>query len=79
MLFSELVNAELENELKSVVDNLLSLKMQIPELGENGHIKDLNEYIEQNLESLKIEIDSLPSERKTGWEDLNMLFLDILK
>jgi predicted nucleotidyltransferase len=79
MLFSELVDIELEEEIKPVVDNLLTLKMQTPEFGERERIPQLDEYIEKNLDSLKIEIDSLPPERKTSWENLNKLFVNILK
>jgi len=51
--------------------------MQTPELGENGRIAQLDEYIELSLSSMKIGIDSLPSERKADWEGLNKLFITI--
>ena len=79
MLFSELMDMELEEELKPAADNLLSLKMQTSELGEREHIEKLDEYIERNLNGLKSEIDSLPSERKQSWENLNKIFVNILK
>ena len=56
---------------------MVSLKMQTPELGENGRIAQLDEYIELSLSSMKIGIDSLPSERKADWEGLNKLFITI--
>ncbi|MCL2776071.1 MAG: nucleotidyltransferase domain-containing protein, partial [Oscillospiraceae bacterium] len=77
MLFSELADAELDGEIKSVVHDLVSLKMQTSELGESGHIVQLTEYIEQNLASVKSEIESLPSEHKAGWDNLNELFVRI--
>jgi len=77
MLFSELANTELPEGLKLTVDNLLSLKMQTSELGESAQIEQLNEYIEQTLADLKFKIDSLPSERKAGWKDLNRLFIKL--
>lgn len=79
MLFSELVNTEMPEELIPVVCNLLSLKMQTPELGEGTQILQLSKYIEQNLTDLKAEIDSLRSERKAGWEELNKLFTQFVK
>ena len=78
MLFSELADMELDERLKPVVDNLLSLKMHTSELGESMQITELNEYIEQNLASLKTAVESLPPEHKTGWDDLNRLFIQIL-
>ena len=79
VLFSELADTELDKKMKPVVDNLVSLKMQTSEIGENGHIIQLDEYIEQNLDRIKTEIDSLPSERKTDWDGLNKLFTKILQ
>jgi len=79
VLFSELADTELDEKIKPIVDNLVSLKMQISELGESKHIVQLNEYIEQNLDGVKNEIDFLPTERKADWTGLNKLFLKILQ
>ena len=35
----------------------------------------INTYIEDELVSIKEEIDSLPSSRKKGYDELNQLFL----
>ena len=78
MLFSKLADTELNSEIKRVVDNLLSLKMQTSEIGESKHIEKLDKYIEQNLDKLKVEIESLPTEHKANWDDLNKLFLNII-
>ena len=75
MLFSELVDTELPERLKPFVSDLLSLKMQTSELGESAKIGELDEYIEQSLDDLKTEIDLLPPEHKTSWENLNKLFI----
>ena len=77
VLFSKLLDTESDQKIQSDVNNLVSLKMQTPELGENGRIAQLDEYIELSLSSVKIGIDSLPSERKADWEGLNKLFITI--
>lgn len=79
VLFSDLVNAELDTKLKIVIDNLFMLKMQTSELGESGHIEQLTEYIEKNLNHIKIQIDDLPLEHKENLESLNKLFMNVLK
>ncbi|MCL2489092.1 MAG: nucleotidyltransferase domain-containing protein [Oscillospiraceae bacterium] len=75
MLFSELVEAVLEPEMKPVVDGLLRMKMNTPEIGEGRRIDRLNDYIEENLVSLKAMIEEMPEAPKTGWGRLNALFL----
>ena len=78
MLFSELAKAMLESEMKPVVDDLLKLKMNMPEMGEGKRIDKLNEYIGANLISLKVTIDALPKEHKADWDRLNELFLSVI-
>jgi len=75
MLFTELANAVLEPDIKPIIDELLRIKMQTPEMGEGKRIDKLNKYIDENIISLKIIIDSLPAEHKADWDRLNKLFL----
>jgi len=79
MLFAQLVETQLESELKSVVTDLLKLKMSTPEIGETARIPLLNEFIEQNLIVIRRQIETLPKERPNDWEPLNQLILSILK
>jgi len=79
MLFSELAEAELEPEMKPIIDDLLRLKMNTPEMGEGKRIDRLNEYIDTHLASLKETIDAMPPERNADWNSLNELFLTVLK
>ena len=79
MLFTELADAELEADMKPIIDNLLRLKMNTPEMGEGKRIDKLNEYIDGNLVSLKAAIDALPREHKADWSKLNELFLSVVE
>ena len=78
MLFADLVEAELETDMKPIVYDLLKVKMNTPEVGEGKRIDKLNEYIDTNLVSLKTTIDALPREHKANWHRLNELFLSII-
>ena len=79
MLFAELVETQLEPELKPIVADLLSLKMSAPEIKEIPGIPSLNEFIEQNLTIIRKQIEALSKELPSDWEPLNHLFLSILK
>ena len=78
MLFSELMEAELEPDIRPIIEDLLLLKKNTPEMGESRRIDKLNDYIDENLVSLKAAIDALPTERKAEWHKLNELFLSVV-
>ena len=78
MLFSELIEAELEADMKPDVASLLELKMNTPEMGEGNRVDKINEYIDEKIISLKAEIDALPAERKADWSKLNEMFLSVV-
>jgi predicted nucleotidyltransferase len=78
MLFAELVKAELEPEMRPIIDQLLTLKSATPEMGTGQRIDELNEYIDSSILRLKETIAALPSDNKAGWERLNSLFLKTL-
>lgn len=78
MLFSDLIGAVLEVEMKPVIKDLLLLKINSPEIGEGKRIDVLNEYIEKNLDNLKTIINSMPVDKRMGWEELNDLFINTL-
>lgn len=48
-------------------------------MGEGERVDKLNEYIDENLVSLKVTIDALRSEHKADWGRLNELFMSVLK
>ncbi len=75
MLFSELMKNQLDDSMKSVVNELLTLKMNTPEIGEIRKIDVLNQYIEDNLAAIKDQIEVMPKEKEPEWDKLNKLFL----
>ena len=78
MQFSKLVNAELEDALKPVVERLLDLKMNAPEIKEIPRVEEINVYLDRAIGALKNEIAAFPAEHRADWEPLNRFFLDTL-
>ena len=78
MLFSELAAAELDESLKPAVDRLLDLKMNAPEIKEIPRVNEINDYLDQAIEELKVEIAAFPAEHCADWAPLNQLFLQTL-
>jgi predicted nucleotidyltransferase len=76
--FSELVEAELEEEMKPVVERLLDLKMNTPEVKEIPRVEALNRYLEDKIAWMKEAVASMPEEAHPDWEPLNRLFLEIV-
>ena len=78
MLFSELVESELEDEMRPIIERLLEQKALTPEMGVAPRIDRLNEYIDMSLVTLKAAVDAMPRDRKADWNKLNELFLSII-
>ena len=75
MLFSELMEAELEEAVKPAVKRLLELKMTAPEIKEIARVTQLNDYLDHSLESIKDEIAVYKVKHHADWAPLNDLFL----
>ena len=79
MLFADLVESQLEEEMKPIVEHLLDLKMNSPEVKEIPRIDALNEYIEKNLTELEEKVQTLQYDKNSRWEELNSFFLNEVK
>ncbi|OPZ21825.1 MAG: putative nucleotidyltransferase [Firmicutes bacterium ADurb.BinA205] len=78
MLFTELMDAEMEDFIRPEVEKLLEMKMQTPEIGKGRRIEKLHEYIEQQLEDITHRADAMDGEKETEWQKLDEVFYDIL-
>ena len=78
VLFSELVEAELEPDIRPIIDDLLHMKIELPEIAEGRRIDALNAYIERMIAEIKECIEALPPDEKPGWDRLNALFHEAL-
>lgn len=74
MLFRELLDAELQENLRTIVDELLDRKQKMPEMGLGHKIWQLNRFIDSELEIIKQEADQTETDRNT-WDTLNRYFM----
>ena len=79
MLFSELMDAELDPALLPDVNRLLDLKMNAPEIKTIPKIESINRYLESSIEEVRSRIVQLPEDANHGWEELDQLFLSQLE
>lgn len=79
MLFSELMEAELNPVLLPDVNRLLDLKMNAPEIKTIPEIESINRYLDSSLEEVRSRIVQLPEDANHGWEELDQLFLSQLE
>ena len=79
MLFSELMEAELDPALLPEVTRLLDYKRNAPEVKTIPRIESLNRYLEDSIEELRSRILRLPEDPGRGWEELDRLFLSQLE
>lgn len=79
MLFSELMESQLEVRLKEPVQKLLDIKMNAPEVKLIPRIGSLNDYVEQSIEEIRSELKCFPPEQAGDWEPLNELFRSALE
>ncbi len=79
MLFEELLYSQMDQEIIPVVEELLEIKKNNPEIGEGSKIQILNDFIETNIPLVKEEIKRLPEEQQQSWIGLNALFIESLE
>lgn len=79
VLFDELAEAVLEDEMKPIVADLLAKKVKMSEADKAPRIDALNEYIEEKLKHYKEIVDSMCDDRKVEWEPLDKAFIEAMK
>ena len=79
MLFSELMDAELDSAILPDVNRLLDLKMNAPEIKTIPKIDSINHYLDSSIEEVRSRIVQLPEDGNHGWEELDQLFLSQLE
>lgn len=79
MLFSELVDSELDISIKPIVEKLLQLKKEQPEICTAPKLQALNDYIEEKLKYVKNVATNLIEDKTIDWEMLNKFFLEVIE
>ena len=78
VLFNELVDEVLEEDMKPVVFDLLQKKVQMAEADKAPRIETLDDYIVGHLEYFKQLASSMADDRNSDWTTLNKVFLEML-
>ena len=76
--FSELKDIMLDEEINDDVNHLLELKINSNETEYIPVIKDLNQYIEKNINEIKHYVNNI-TESQFEWDRLNQYFLKLLQ
>lgn len=79
MLFIDLVDSQLPAEIRPIIDRLLDLKINSPEVKEIPRIDELNAYIERSLDELEVLAQNMPYEKNADWDELNQFFLSEIR
>ena len=75
MLFSELMKAELDPEYVPILNELLDIKMNRPEVHEIPQIPELTTYLENSISDVRERLKSMENDQNGDWSALNALFL----
>ena len=70
VLFDELFNTVLEDDMKAAVEDLLSKKVKMSEADKAPRIEKINQYIEEKLAYYKALADTMDDDRNPEWEPL---------
>lgn len=75
----ELKKETLDKEMGPVVEELLKKKVKMSESDKAPKIDELNLYIENQLEYYKKLLENMEDDRKSDWEKLNGLFVEMVR
>ena len=75
VLFDELTAAVLPDRLRPSLDYLLDIKVNTPEKAEIKPIKDIDDFLRENIEKLDEIMQGMPKEEHRSWDMLNEFFI----
>ena len=78
IFLSELTDV-LDDDVKPYILDLLNKKRECPELGSGPRIDGLNDFLNNSIIQYRKQIQRLKPNETTPWEELNAVFLQILK
>lgn len=79
MVFIDLVESQMDNNLKPIIYELIERKIKTPEITEIPRIDNLNEYLRHCIEVIRRFARTLPEDKIKSWNGLNDFFFDILE
>ncbi len=75
VLFSDLMNVVLEEDMKVAVEELLAKKVKMSESDKAPKLEKINQYIEEKLTYYKELLETMSDDRNPDWEPLNEVFV----
>lgn len=78
VLFDELFNTVLEEDMKVAVQDLLAKKVKMSESDKAPKIDVINKYIEEKLTYYKELVDSMSDDRNPDWNPLENIFRNVI-
>ncbi len=78
VLFSELVESELEADMCDIVYRLIEMKVNTPEISTGERIEAINSYINNQIAEVEEKLGSLSYDKNHDWERLNDAFLGLV-
>lgn len=78
VLFDELLNSVLEEDMRVAVEDLLAKKVQMSESEKAPGIPVINQYIEEKLAYYKKLVEGMTDDRKPEWKPLEAVFRKIV-
>lgn len=79
VLFDELFNTVLEDDMKAAVEDLLAKKVKMSEADKAPKIEKINQYIEEKLAYYKELLESMTDDRNPDWELLDQAFISLIE
>lgn len=79
VLFSELMDACLDEKMRPEIDELIRMKIETPEIGLIPRVDVINEYLIASIQEVEEKVSALPNQENANWDELNSLFLDMLQ
>ena len=79
VLFDELVNTVLEDNMKAAVEDLLAKKVKMSEAQKAPRVDEINNYIEKKLKYYRLTLETMEDDRNTDWDALEEEFRWVLE
>lgn len=78
VLFDELFNTVLEDDMKAAVEDLLAKKVKMSESDKAPKVEVINQYIEEKLSYYETLVESMTDDRNPNWDPLEQEFIEAL-
>lgn len=78
LLFDELFDSVLEEDMKPVIADLLAKKVQMSESDKAPKIEKVNQYVEEKLIYYKNLLEGMDDDRNPDWEPLEEVFKKVI-